>query len=81
MFCGLLVCNMKGRRVVILRRRFSGLAYKSQQHRNFAFDLDLAIDVSCVSLHCAGLYAQRPGYVTVAQTLADKFCYLPLTGR
>ena len=75
-----LVCNMKGRRAVILCRRFSGLAHKSQQHSNFTFDLDLPIDVSCVSFNGAWSYLQVPGYVTIAQTLADKLCYLALAG-
>jgi hypothetical protein len=75
-----LVRNTKGRRAVVLCRRFFGLSHKSQQHPNFAFDLDFTINVSYMGFHGAGPYAQRPGYVTIAQTPADKFCYLALTG-
>lgn len=75
-----LFCNVNGRCAFILWKGFSGLGHESQQHPNFAFDTDLPVDVSYVGFHSSRPYTQIPGYTSVSQALADKFCYFTFAG-
>ncbi len=64
-----------------MREEISCGGYKSKEHAYLAPDMDFSIDVSRVSLYCAGPYVQHVGYVAIPQTLADQFCYFSLTRR
>jgi len=76
-----LIGSLNETRPVMLEVKFSCIGNKSQEHRDFAFDAGLSINISCVSFYRTGAYAQKLGYVTIVQTLAEQLCYLALTRR